>query len=129
MDERIQKNSLEDDSMRKEAANGTCSHRYSAQSASHNSSPDASNSAVDAMKGTTDVAERKYTNLHMNPCINNESPDVHSDSEKNPGSAESSGSGTGGSSNKGENDLHLVVDSTIQWEDLQLKEEIGQGKV
>lgn len=129
VDERIQKDSLEDNSLRKEAANGTCAVGYSVQSVPHISSPDAGGNAVDAMIGTSDVAERKHMNMHVNPLCNNESPDGHSDSEKNPGSAGSSGSGTGGSSSKGENDLHLLVDSTIQWEDLQLKEEIGQGKV
>ncbi|KAI3468785.1 hypothetical protein Pfo_025448 [Paulownia fortunei] len=51
----------------------------------------------------------------------------HSDSHKIPSSGESFGSGPGSSSSKGDNDLHMVVDSEIRWEDLQLREEIGQG--
>ncbi|KAL1559810.1 putative serine/threonine-protein kinase drkD isoform X1 [Salvia divinorum] len=177
VDERIQQNGLEDNSGRTEAANGTCSRRYSMQSASHLGSLDAGNNAVDAMKETFDVAKRKETNMHRNPFFDNENPsgeafsgayqgyfgvqrhtnqlpgtsfqsdgnksaanspnikslnteDVDNeqlDPQKNPGSAESYGSGHGSSSSKGENDLPLVVSSAIQWEDLQLKEEIGQG--
>ncbi|XP_057763990.1 serine/threonine-protein kinase CTR1 isoform X2 [Salvia miltiorrhiza] len=177
VDERIQQNSLEDNSRRKEAANGTCSPRHSMQSASHFHSLDASNNSVDAMKGTSDVANRKQTNLHRNLLFDSEScpgeafsgahqgcfevqrhadqlpgtslqangnkseanfpntkslnlenaSNEQSDAQKNPGSAESSGSGTESSSSKGENDLPLVIGSAIQWEDLQFKEEIGQG--
>ncbi|XP_047951203.1 serine/threonine-protein kinase STY8 [Salvia hispanica] len=50
-----------------------------------------------------------------------------SDSQKNLGPAESCGSECGCSSSKCENDPPLVVRSAIEWEDLQLKEEIGQG--
>ncbi|PIM99147.1 Tyrosine kinase [Handroanthus impetiginosus] len=39
----------------------------------------------------------------------------------------SCGNGPGSSPNKGDSDTHLVVDSEIRWEDLHLKEEIGQG--
>ncbi|XP_041994499.1 probable serine/threonine-protein kinase drkD isoform X1 [Salvia splendens] len=172
VDERIQQNGLEDNSGRKEAANGTCSPIYSMQSASS-----AGNNAVDAMKETSDVAIRKETNMHRNPFFDNESPSGEAfsdayqgyfevqrhadqlpgtsfqtdgnkfvanppntksldaedvdheqlDPQKNPGSAESYGSGHGSSSSKGEIDLPLVGSSAIQWEDLQLKEEIGQG--
>lgn len=179
VDERILQNGLEDNSRRKEAANGTCSPRFSMQSVSHIRSFDAGNNSVDAMQGTSDVAKRKHTNIHRNLFFDNESSSAEafsganlgcfevqrhadqlprtnlqldgnksaanspkmkslnledasngqSDSQKNPGSADSTGSGHGSSSSKGENDLPLVVSSAIQWEDLQFKEEIGHGKV
>ncbi|KAH6754752.1 hypothetical protein C2S53_020636 [Perilla frutescens var. hirtella] len=161
--------SLEDNSTRKEAANGACSLR-TMQSASHICSLDAGNNAVDAMNGTSDAAERKHANLHKYPFVNNETStaeafsgayqgcfEVHrtslqsdgnksaanlpttkslnsedastrqSDSQKNSSSPESSGNGHGGSSSKGDNEPHMAVNSVIQWEDLQLKDEIGQG--
>ncbi|XP_042055626.1 probable serine/threonine-protein kinase SIS8 [Salvia splendens] len=90
--ERIQQNGFEDNSSRKEAANGTCSPNTKSLY-----SEDASNG--------------------------------QSDSQKILGPAESCGSECGCSSSKGENDPPLVVRSAIQWEDLQLKEEIGQGSL
>lgn len=133
MDESAQQDCLEDNSMRK-AANGTCSLRYSMQGASHTCSLNASNNTVDHMIGTSDAAERttlqsdgnkSAANFSNTKLLSSEDASTRqSDSEKNP----SSGSGSGGSSRKGDNDPHVVVDSVIHWEDLQLKEEIGQGK-
>ncbi|KAG6418853.1 hypothetical protein SASPL_121059 [Salvia splendens] len=133
VDERIQQNGFEDNSGRKEAANGTCSPIYSMQSAS---SLDTGNNAVDAMKETSDFPGTSFqtdgNKFVANPpntkLLNTEDVDHEQlDPQKNPGSAESYGSGHGSSSSKGENDLPLVGSSAIQWEDLQLKEEIGKG--
>ncbi|KAL6986184.1 hypothetical protein U1Q18_019552 [Sarracenia purpurea var. burkii] len=44
-----------------------------------------------------------------------------------PSSGGSTGSGHGSSSSKGDNELNLVVDCEIHWEDLHLQEEIGEG--
>ncbi|KAG6383520.1 hypothetical protein SASPL_156733 [Salvia splendens] len=124
---------FEDNSGRKEAANGTCSPIYSMQSAS---SLDTGNNAVDAMKETSDFPGTSFqtdgNKFVANPpntkLLNTEDVDHEQlDPQKNPGSAESYGSGHGSSSSKGENDLPLVGSSAIQWEDLQLKEEIGKG--
>ncbi|KAK6136019.1 hypothetical protein DH2020_030229 [Rehmannia glutinosa] len=63
---------------------------------------------------------------YIEPYSEDASP-RQSDSPKVPTSGESFGSGPQSSSSKGENDSHIVVDSEIRWEDLQLREEIGQG--
>lgn len=50
------------------------------------------------------------------------------DIEQFPNSGENTGSSLGSSSNKGDNESNLNVHCGIRWEDLQLREEIGQGK-
>lgn len=86
------------------------------------------------MIGTSDAAERttlqsdgskSAANFPKTKLLSSEDTSTRqSDSQKNP----SSGSGPGGSSRIGNNDPPVVVNSVIHWEDLQLKEEIGQGK-
>lgn len=51
-----------------------------------------------------------------------------SDPQQSPSSGESIGSSPGSSSSKGETWLNSREDCEIHWEDLQLREEIGQGK-
>ncbi|XP_047941919.1 probable serine/threonine-protein kinase SIS8 isoform X4 [Salvia hispanica] len=85
---------------------------------------------ADQLPGTSfQTDENKFVaNLPNTKSLDTEDVDQEQlDPQKNLGSAESYGSGHGSSSSKGENDLPLVGSSAIQWEDLQLKEEIGQG--
>ncbi|KAL0312649.1 UNVERIFIED_CONTAM: putative serine/threonine-protein kinase SIS8 [Sesamum radiatum] len=149
VDENIQQNGSEDNS-RKEAANEACCMRDSTESTSPICNLDANNyHAEDAH-----ALERKQRGTHLNPSVTNDqllrssdekesganvpniksldSEDVspgQSDPHKIPSSGESFGSGHGSSSSRGENDSQLVVDIEIRWEDLQLREEVGQGKV
>ncbi|KAL1547592.1 putative serine/threonine-protein kinase SIS8 [Salvia divinorum] len=79
-----------------------------------------------------DLSRRKETtnrtcSLNTESLNSKDVSDGQSESQKYQGPAESCGSECGGSSTKSENDLPLVVSFAIQWEDLQLKEEIGQG--
>ncbi|KAL0329741.1 UNVERIFIED_CONTAM: hypothetical protein Sradi_4960800 [Sesamum radiatum] len=155
MDENIKQNGSEDNSRRKEAANEACCLRDSIESTSPICNLDTSNyRADDAPAGTPHALERKQRDTHLNPSVSNDQlprssdgkesvanvPNIksldsedasprQSDPHKIPSSGESFGSGHGSSSSRGENDSHMVVDIEIRWEDLQLREEVGQGKV
>ena len=52
-------------------------------------------------------------------------PDV----QRFPNSREDSGSSIGSPSSKGDDESNLIVHCEIHWEDLQLREQIGQGKL
>ncbi|KAL2238184.1 serine/threonine-protein kinase EDR1 isoform X1 [Sesamum indicum] len=153
VDENIQQNGSEDNSRRKEAANGACCRRDSIESTSPICNLDANNyHAEDDLAGTPHALERKQRDTHLNPSVTNDQllrssdekesvanvPNIkpldsedasprQSDCHKIPTSGESFGSGHGSSSSRGENDSHMVVDIEIRWEDLQLREQVGQG--
>ncbi|KAL0324339.1 UNVERIFIED_CONTAM: Serine/threonine-protein kinase CTR1, partial [Sesamum calycinum] len=153
MDENIKQNGSEDNSRRKEAANEACCLRDSIESTSPICNLDTNNyRAEDAPAGTPHALERKQRDTHLNPSVSNDQlprssdgkesvanvPNIksldsedasprQSDPHKIPSSGESFGSGHGSSSSRGENDSHMVVDIEIRWEDLQLREEVGQG--
>ncbi|KAK4435278.1 Serine/threonine-protein kinase CTR1 [Sesamum alatum] len=153
VDENIQQNGYEDNSRRKEAANEACCREDSIESIYPICNIDANNHhAEDALAGTPHALERKQRDTHSNRAVTNDqsprssdgkesganvlniksldSEDAsprQSDPHKIPSSAESFGSGHGSSSSRGENDSHVVVDIEIRWEDLQLREEVGQG--
>ncbi|XP_051115433.1 uncharacterized protein LOC127240674 [Andrographis paniculata] len=74
-----------------------------------------------------DRLQRTNSSQHDKKVIRQEdAPARQSGSIKTPSSGESVGSGES-SLSRNENDPHKVVNSEIRWEDLQVKEEIGQG--
>ncbi|KAK6158107.1 hypothetical protein DH2020_005421 [Rehmannia glutinosa] len=153
MHENMQEVGLEDNQTRKTSADETCFLRDEVESTS-NHTDDALLGTSDYVKrkqpethmnpsfakespssGAFSGAHQGYFEVHrpadQQPNIKSvDSEDAsprQSDSPKVPTSGESFGSGPRSSSSKGENDSHIVVDSEIRWEDLQLREEIGQG--
>lgn len=66
----------------------------------------------------------------VNPNVKNlrmlETEDAQKDAHQLPNSHESPSTSNGSLSSKGDND-YLIVDCEIHWEDIQLREEIGQG--
>lgn len=68
----------------------------------------------------------------VNPDVKNirmlETEDAQRDAHQLPNSHESPCTSNGSLSSKSDNDSNLIVDCEIHWEDIHLREQIGQGK-